>query len=164
MRHGAAQQSFEEALAAQARVDADNIQLVADGVDQLARMLVTEADRQRAEIGPVYEQYAGMAEELRTGLRARAEELRARILQNVQVSGAGAAALAEILRAQSARRRAAFRAMRQEFQRTMDDVSSQFRLERAEREAQAVALDELEKKAEKEAEDAKIAQKQKSER
>ena len=46
----------------------------------------------------------------------------------------------------------------------MDDVSSQFRLERAEREAQAAALDELEKKAEKEAEDAKIAQKQKSER
>lgn len=44
-RHGASQRSFEEALAAQAKIDADNIQLVADGIDQLARMLVTEADR-----------------------------------------------------------------------------------------------------------------------
>lgn len=54
-RHGAAQRNFEEALVAQARVDTDNIQLVADGIDQLARMLVTETDRQRAEVGPVYE-------------------------------------------------------------------------------------------------------------
>ena len=132
--HGAAQRSFEEALAAQMRVDEDNIQLVADGIDQLARMLVTEADRQRAEIGPVYEQYAGIAEETRTGLRARAEELRARLSEASRVSDAGVRALEGLVREQTARRKAAFRAMRQEFQRSMDDVASQFRVEREERE------------------------------
>lgn len=105
-----------------------------------------------------------MAEEVRTRLRARAEELRAKLLQNVQLSAQGASALAEIVRSESARRKAAFRAMRQEFQRTMDDVASQFRIEREERERQAAALEALETGAEKEVEDTKTAQKEKSAR
>ena len=54
--------------------------------------------------------------------------------------------------------------MRQDFQRTMDDVASQFRIEREERERQATALEALETGAEKEVEDTKTAQKEKSAR
>ncbi|CAL6035880.1 Beta-giardin [Hexamita inflata] len=142
-KHQKSNQDFVLDLKEQQQMDKNNMQLVSDGIDFLARLLVTERENQKGELDPLREELQIMAEELRSSLLQKIDVVKqstqlqiAKVNENIDV-------FENALNAQIALRKANFKAMKQEFQKSKDDLDHQIIIEQQEREAQADALNIL---------------------